>query len=117
MRKSGGETRPRSTARSYPVAATTETTRGGAIASHTRAHCTFPLTVRIVSLIHICTTNQCTGSPAPLPQSSSCQEYPTCADDVQTILCTVQGGSHCGSYSSFGIAQLAWGVLQNYAVP
>jgi len=61
--------------------------------------------------------NQCTGSPAPLQQNSSCEAYPTCADGVQTILCTVQGGSHCGSYSSFSIAQVAWGIIQNYALP
>jgi polyhydroxybutyrate depolymerase len=61
--------------------------------------------------------NGCSGSPEPLPQNSSCQRYPTCADGVETILCTVQNGSHCGSYSSFGIAELAWSVLQKYALP
>jgi len=53
--------------------------------------------------------NQCTGSPEPQPEESSCQRYPSCADGVETILCTVQGGTHCGNYSSFGIADLAWG--------
>ena len=61
--------------------------------------------------------NGCSESAQALPQNSSCQEYPTCADGVQTILCTVQGGTHCGNYRSFGIADLAWSVLQNYSLP
>jgi hypothetical protein len=84
---------------------------------HLSVDCTFPLTVRIVSLTHICTVNQRTGPPAPLPQNSSCQEYLTCADGVQTIFCAVQGGSHCGSHCSYGIAPLALGGLQSYALP
>jgi len=61
--------------------------------------------------------NGCSGSPGPLAGHSSCQAYPTCADDVQTILCTVQNGSHCGSYGSFGIAEVAWDVLRDFSLP
>ena len=61
--------------------------------------------------------NGCAGSPEALPQNSSCERYPDCEEGVETILCTVQNGSHCGSYSSFGIAELAWGVISNYSLP
>jgi len=61
--------------------------------------------------------NECTGSPAPLAQNSSCQAFPACAEDVQTILCTVQDGTHCGNYWSFGIAALAWPIISQYSLP
>jgi hypothetical protein len=39
------------------------------------------------------------------------------ADGVMTILCTVQGGTHCGSYSRFGIAELGWKIISQYSLP
>lgn len=61
--------------------------------------------------------NMCTGSPAALAGHQACQAYPTCAGDVDTILCTVQNGTHCGSYQSFGIVSIAWEVLKTKALP
>jgi polyhydroxybutyrate depolymerase len=61
--------------------------------------------------------NQCTGSPEALPEKSGCETYPTCGDGVETVLCTVQNGTHCGSYNSFMIPQVAWQVLQRHALP
>ena len=61
--------------------------------------------------------NMCTGSPGPLQQSAGCETFPMCGAGAQTILCTVQGGTHCGSYGSFQIAQVAWKVLENQARP
>lgn len=63
------------------------------------------------------TINECTGLPEALPANSACETFPACSAGVQTILCTVQNGSHCGSYSSFGIAEVAWGVLQQHSLP
>ncbi len=61
--------------------------------------------------------NACTGDAAPLSSHSSCQAYPMCGSGAETILCTVQDGSHCGSYRSFMIPQVAWEILQRHALP
>jgi polyhydroxybutyrate depolymerase len=61
--------------------------------------------------------NRCTGTPAPMSSNSACQAYPECASGVETILCTIQGGSHCGNYSTFKIPEVAWGVLQKHTLP
>ena len=61
--------------------------------------------------------NMCTGTPQALPGHSACQAYPTCGGNVDTVLCTVQNGSHCGSYSSFGIINIAWEMFQKEALP
>ena len=61
--------------------------------------------------------NGCTGAPGTLPDNSACQVFSTCEAGVETILCTVQNGTHCGNYNSFHIAQVAWGVIQNYSLP
>jgi polyhydroxybutyrate depolymerase len=61
--------------------------------------------------------NMCTGAPQPLPNHSACQAYPMCGADVDTVLCTVQNGTHCGSYQSFGIVNIAWEVFQKHALP
>jgi polyhydroxybutyrate depolymerase len=61
--------------------------------------------------------NECTGAPASLQQNSACQGFSACGDSAQTVLCTVQGGTHCGSYGSFMIPEVAWRVLQNEALP
>jgi polyhydroxybutyrate depolymerase len=61
--------------------------------------------------------NSCSGSAAALAQNDACEALPMCGDGAQTVLCTVQGGTHCGSYGSFSIAEVAWAVLQNQALP
>ncbi|WP_437526362.1 PHB depolymerase family esterase [Sorangium sp. So ce726] len=61
--------------------------------------------------------NTCTGSPAALSERAACETYPTCGTGAETVLCTVQGGTHCGSYNSFMIPELAWQVLQRHALP
>jgi polyhydroxybutyrate depolymerase len=61
--------------------------------------------------------NMCTGTPSALPSTSACQSYPACGGGAETVLCTVQSGTHCGSYSSFMIPQVAWGVLKGEALP
>jgi polyhydroxybutyrate depolymerase len=63
------------------------------------------------------TINQCTGTAAPLTENAACQTYPTCGAGAETILCTVQNGSHCGSYSSFMIPELAWEILKRHPLP
>jgi polyhydroxybutyrate depolymerase len=63
------------------------------------------------------TLNQCTGSPAPLAGHSTCQAYPSCAQEAETILCTVTDGTHCGNYSTFQIPAVAWEVLQHHTLP
>lgn len=61
--------------------------------------------------------NMCTGSPEPLPGHAAGQAYPMCGGDVDTVLCTVQNGNHCGSYQSFGIVNIAWEMFQTEALP
>jgi polyhydroxybutyrate depolymerase len=62
--------------------------------------------------------NACTGDAAALQQSSDgCESFPMCGAGAETVLCTVQNGTHCGSYGSFDIAQVAWDILQNHALP
>jgi polyhydroxybutyrate depolymerase len=61
--------------------------------------------------------NQCTGMPEALAGRPSCETYPTCGSGVETVLCTVEGGTHCGSYQSFDIANVAWEVLNTKSLP
>jgi polyhydroxybutyrate depolymerase len=61
--------------------------------------------------------NQCTGEPAPLGEHEGCETYESCEGNAQTTLCTVQNGSHCGSYASFGIAAIAWEQFEKAALP
>lgn len=61
--------------------------------------------------------NGCGPTPEMLPENDSCQRFPDCEDGVETVLCTVQNGSHCGSYSSFGIAEVAWEIISRYSLP
>jgi polyhydroxybutyrate depolymerase len=61
--------------------------------------------------------NSCSGAAGALAQNDACEALPMCGAGAQTVLCTVQGGTHCGSYGSFSIAEVAWGVLQNQALP
>jgi polyhydroxybutyrate depolymerase len=44
--------------------------------------------------------NACSGSPEPLAGHPSCEKYPTCGGGTTTALCTIEGGTHCGSYAS-----------------
>lgn len=61
--------------------------------------------------------NMCTGEPGALSTQSACEIYETCGEGVETILCTVQNGSHCGSYSSFMIPEVAWAILEKHILP
>ena len=61
--------------------------------------------------------NMCTGSPQALSDHASCQAYPTCGAGVETALCTVQNGTHCGNYQSFGIVNIAWQMFTTKALP
>jgi polyhydroxybutyrate depolymerase len=61
--------------------------------------------------------NQCTGTAQALAGHSGCQSYPLCGGGVETALCTVQGGSHCGNYQSFGIVNIAWETFQKFVLP
>lgn len=61
--------------------------------------------------------NECTGEAEPLAQNAACDRQPMCADGVESILCTVQGGTHCGAYGPFGISDLAWEIISEYSLP
>lgn len=61
--------------------------------------------------------NECTGAAAALAQNDSCEAFPTCGSGTETVLCTVQAGTHCGSYGSFTIAEVAWRILMNQRLP
>jgi polyhydroxybutyrate depolymerase len=63
------------------------------------------------------TINMCTGTATTLASNQSCQTYPMCGGGEETILCTVQNGSHCGSYRSFMIPQVAWSILKAHPLP
>jgi len=61
--------------------------------------------------------NLCTGSPQALSDHAGCQAYPSCGGGVETALCTVQNGTHCGNYQSFGIVNIAWQMFTKQALP
>jgi len=61
--------------------------------------------------------NLCTGAAEASSGNAACETYPACGNGVETQLCTVQGGTHCGSYGSFMIPEVAWNVLRNHALP
>jgi polyhydroxybutyrate depolymerase len=61
--------------------------------------------------------NACTGSPAPEAAQPACETYPTCAAGVETTLCTVDGGTHCGDYGTFPIVDIAWAMFQKESLP
>lgn len=61
--------------------------------------------------------NACSGSPQALSDHPTCQTFPTCGGDVDTVLCTVEGGTHCGNYASFGIVEIAWKILRQASLP
>jgi polyhydroxybutyrate depolymerase len=62
--------------------------------------------------------NACNGDAAALQQSADgCEAFPGCGAGAETVLCTVQDGTHCGSYGSFDIARVAWDLLQNHPLP
>ncbi|WP_437950245.1 hypothetical protein WME98_05055 [Sorangium sp. So ce296] len=41
----------------------------------------------------------------------------SCGQGSSVTLCTVQSGPHCGSYQSFGVANLAWDLFEKSALP
>jgi polyhydroxybutyrate depolymerase len=61
--------------------------------------------------------NMCTGTPAPHPDHPACDVYPMCSGGVSTTLCTIQNGSHCGSYQSFDIVSVAWEMFRSKTLP
>jgi polyhydroxybutyrate depolymerase len=61
--------------------------------------------------------NMCTGSPQSLPNHAACQTYPMCGAGAETTLCVAQNGTHCGSYGSLNIANIAWETFQKHALP
>lgn len=61
--------------------------------------------------------NMCTGNPQTVAERPACETYPTCADGVQTTLCTQQGGSHCGNYNSLDIVSTAWEAFRQISLP
>jgi polyhydroxybutyrate depolymerase len=61
--------------------------------------------------------NMCTGNPVELAGEPSCETYPSCSGGVETVLCTIQGGTHCGSYGSFQIPRVAWEILSTTLLP
>ena len=61
--------------------------------------------------------NMCTGSPQALSGHAACKAYGTCGGGAETVLCTVQNGTHCGSYQSFGIVNIAWELFQRHSLP
>jgi polyhydroxybutyrate depolymerase len=56
--------------------------------------------------------NMCSDTPVALPGRPSCEQYPMCSNGVSTVLCTIENGSHCGSYQTFDIVSVAWELLQ-----
>jgi len=61
--------------------------------------------------------NMCSGSPQVLPNHAACQTYPMCGAGAETTLCVAQNGTHCGSYASLNIANVAWETFQKHALP
>jgi polyhydroxybutyrate depolymerase len=61
--------------------------------------------------------DQCTDSVQPLSNHPACETHRTCSAGAQTTLCTIQGGSHCGNYQSFGIVNIAWEMFQQESLP
>jgi poly(3-hydroxybutyrate) depolymerase len=61
--------------------------------------------------------DQCTGTPAAEPSRPSCQTYPSCGADAQVALCTIDNGTHCASYGTYPIVQIAWQAFQGESLP
>jgi polyhydroxybutyrate depolymerase len=61
--------------------------------------------------------NACSGTPRALPNLPSCESYPVCGAGVETTLCTVQNGTHCGSYDSFDVVDIAWEQMSKVSLP
>jgi len=54
--------------------------------------------------------NSCNGNPGS--DSNGCEAYTSCADNVEVVLCTQQGGGH-----DQGDAQAGWNFLQRFTLP
>jgi polyhydroxybutyrate depolymerase len=61
--------------------------------------------------------NGCTGTPRAVPDLPSCETYPVCSAGVENTLCTVQNGTHCGSYDSFDVVNIAWEQMSKVTLP
>jgi polyhydroxybutyrate depolymerase len=62
------------------------------------------------------TRNGCSGSPQTESKYPLCETYPTCAGGVETTLCSIPLGTHCASYIPYGIAAVAWDMLQAHTL-
>ena len=61
--------------------------------------------------------NDCSAERVTFADNNACEAYTGCKDDVEVALCTMEGGSHCGSYATFDIAQVAWNKLRTQTLP
>jgi polyhydroxybutyrate depolymerase len=61
--------------------------------------------------------DQCGGSPQPSSDNAACDTYSACGAGAEVTLCTVPNGTHCGSYSTFPIVDVAWDMFQRHALP
>jgi polyhydroxybutyrate depolymerase len=59
----------------------------------------------------------CTGSPHAESSQPSCDTYNTCKAEAGVTLCTIQNGTHCGSYGTYPIVQIAWKAFQSESLP
>jgi len=46
-----------------------------------------------------------------------CQTNTSCEGGATVSMCVQQGGSHCGNYSSLGIVDIAWEILEQTSLP
>jgi hypothetical protein len=58
-----------------------------------------------------------TAVPSALPDLPTCSTLSMCGAGVETTLCTVQNGTHCGSYDSFDIVNIAWEQMSKATLP
>jgi polyhydroxybutyrate depolymerase len=63
------------------------------------------------------TRNSCSGTPQTESQYPLCDSYPSCAAGVETTLCTIPLGAHCANYIPYGIADVAWAMLEKHTLP
>ena len=61
--------------------------------------------------------NACSGTPAAESKYPLCDTYPACGGGVETTLCSIPLGTHCASYIPYGIAAVAWDMLQAHTLP
>lgn len=57
------------------------------------------------------TIDQCTGALAPMPGTTNCESYTSCAQGVEVGLCTRAAGH------TFGEAELGWDFMKRHPMP